>query len=282
MEHSEAGSLGEAVAPPEQGSSAEDRATPIPTITLMGWPLAAITEQQSVEHILDQLDQGHGGWVVTPNLDHLRRLVRDRSFAELCRPATLLVPDGMPLIWASRLQRTPLPERVAGSSLVSTLSEEAARRGRSIFLLGGDPGTAEGAGEALCRRYQGLKIAGTHCPIMGFEKDEQEIGKIADILKQASPDIVYVALGSPKQEWLISQLQEQLPNAWWMGVGISFSYLCGSVKRAPRWARKTGLEWCFRLFQEPRRLIKRYLWEDLPFGVFLLVKAAIRGLLGGR
>src|SRR6266542_2513783 len=132
----------------------------MPSVRLLGIELHAITEQRTVDHILDELDAGNGGAVVTPNLDHLRRCTRDLSFGALVAEADLVVADGMPLIWASRLQGTPLPQRVAGSDLISTLSATAAKRGRSIFLLGGAPGTAAAAAEVLQTANSQLKIVG--------------------------------------------------------------------------------------------------------------------------
>jgi N-acetylglucosaminyldiphosphoundecaprenol N-acetyl-beta-D-mannosaminyltransferase len=244
-------------------------------IYLRGIRIHAITEVQSVRYVLDNLADGHGGWVVTPNLDHLRRLSADRKLRALYSHATLVVPDGMPLIWAARLQGTPLPERVAGSSLITSLSAEAAREGRSIFLLGGDPGTADGAAKVLRGTFPGITIAGTHCPPLGFEKDPSRLQEVIDLLQEARPDIVYVALGSPKQEWLIGQLKGYLPRAWWLGIGISFSFVSGHVRRAPHWMQRAGLEWVHRLCQEPRRLAKRYLVHGLPFAGSLLTGAVI-------
>jgi N-acetylglucosaminyldiphosphoundecaprenol N-acetyl-beta-D-mannosaminyltransferase len=239
-------------------------------------PFCAINERQCVDLATDGNGHHAGGWIVTANLDHLRRMVRQRSYGELCRAATLVVADGMPLVWAARIQGTPLPERVAGSNLISSLSAAAAARGKSVFLLGGAPGTAEAAANVLTERYPALRVAGTHCPPVGFEHDSQQLAELTEALRQAQPDIVYVALGSPKQERLIAELRPVLPGAWWMGVGISFSFLCGDVKRAPRWMQRLGLEWVHRLVQEPRRLARRYLVDDLPFAVRLLGGAAWR------
>ena len=250
----------------------------IRSIRLRGLKLHAITEQQCIELILNELDAHRGGWVVTPNLDHLRRQVRDPSYAKLCQEATLIVADGMPLVWASRIQGTPLPQRVAGSSLISTLSDAAAKRGKSIFLLGGDLHTAEQAADVLAKKYKDLKIAGTHYPSPGFESDPQAIAKLTQTIRQSKPDIVYVALGSPKQERLIENLRHDVPefaSIWWLGVGISFSFLSGHVLRAPIWIQNMGLEWAHRLVQEPRRLAKRYLIQGIPFAITLLCSAAM-------
>lgn len=254
---------------------------PIPAITLKGVRLHRMTESECVRHVLDELDAGRGGWVVTANLDHLRRLVRDQSYVALCREATLVVADGMPLVWASRLQRTPLPERVAGSNLIWSLTEGASRRGRRVFLLGGTEGTAARTGEIFQSRFPDLRLAGVHFPPFGFERDANAIQTLKDALSEAKPDIIYVALGSPKQEQLIARLRGHVPGAWWLGVGISFSFIAGEVRRAPRWMQRCGLEWVHRLGQEPRRLMRRYLIDDLPFGVSLLASAAGRRLSGG-
>src|SRR4029453_11632952 len=143
----------------------------------------------------------------------------------LYQGASLVVADGMPLIWASRLQRTPLPERVAGSSLISTLSAGAAARGRSVFLLGGAPGPAHAAAPVLRQRHPDIRIAGTSCPARGFEADEFQLERLIEDLRRADPDIIYVALGSPKQERVIGRLRPHLSRAWWLGLGISLTFL---------------------------------------------------------
>ncbi|HEX6810700.1 MAG TPA: WecB/TagA/CpsF family glycosyltransferase [Planctomycetota bacterium] len=246
----------------------------MPIVDLMGFPIHAIRESACVEHIMTCVARGQGGWIVTVNLDHLRRMVHEPGYRELCEGATMLVPDGMPLIWASRLRGTPLPERVTGSNLVSSLSKAAAQASVPIFLLGGNPGAAQGAAAILTRRYPALRIAGTHCPEFGFEADPARIASITSQLRRCRPGIVYVALGSPKQEVLIDRLRGCLPSAWWVGVGISFSYLTGEVPRAPRWMQTIGMEWLHRLWQEPQRLSRRYLLHDLPFAVRLLFGSA--------
>jgi N-acetylglucosaminyldiphosphoundecaprenol N-acetyl-beta-D-mannosaminyltransferase len=250
----------------------------LPTIELCNVKLHRITELQCVEFILAELDAGRGGVVVTPNLDHLRRCVRDRLFGSLVAEADLIVADGMPLVWASRLQRTPLPERVAGSNLISSLSRGAAAKGRSVFLLGGAEGTAEGAAAILRQRHPELKIVGTYCPQIGFESKPKQMAEIVQMLSAAKPDIVFVALGSPKQEHLIAKLRPSVMSAWWLGVGVSFSFLTGHVKRAPQWMQRWGIEWFHRLCQEPRRLFKRYIVSGVPFAAMLFTRSFLAGI----
>ncbi|MHC4995620.1 MAG: WecB/TagA/CpsF family glycosyltransferase [Planctomycetota bacterium] len=248
---------------------------PFPIVELMGVPFISATENRCAEYILEEVQADRGGWVVTPNLDILRQRRYNNAVDQLMSEATFRVADGMPLVWASWVQGTPLPERVTGSNLIITLSQEATRHGRSIFLLGGDPGMADGAAGVLKGWFKDLKVAGTYCPPMGFDKDDSGIDPIIEILKEAKPDIVFVGLGCPKQEKLIKRLRPHLPNTWWMGVGISFSFLCGKVHRAPKWMQKMGMEWVHRLAQEPKRLSQRYLVHDIPF-FFVLIMSALR------
>jgi N-acetylglucosaminyldiphosphoundecaprenol N-acetyl-beta-D-mannosaminyltransferase len=247
----------------------------VPAVRLAGIDVHALGEAECCRHIADALDAGRGGHVVTVNVDLLRRACRDPQFRGIVARAELVVADGMPLVWASRLQRTPLPERVAGSNLITSLSAEAARRGRSVYLLGGDPGTAEAVAAVLRARHPEIAIAGTCCPPLGFERHEPALAELERTLTAAAPDIVFVALGSPKQEEVIVRLRPALPRAWWLGVGISFSFLAGKVRRAPRWVQAAGLEWLHRLVQEPRRLARRYLVDGLPFAARLLGGALV-------
>lgn len=247
----------------------------VPVVSLCGVRILGVTEAECVDVILDALDEGRGGWVITPNLDILRQAVHDADLFAMLERADLLVADGMPLIWASRMQGTPLPERVAGSNIISSLSAGAAARKRSLFLLGGSPGIADQAASILRERHPDLDIRGTYCPEFGFEKDEAQVAAIAEVVKASGADIVFVALGFPKGERLTDAIRHALPNAWWVGVGISFSFLCGDVQRAPMWMQKTGLEWVHRLQQEPRRLAKRYLVHDIPFAMRLFASASV-------
>ena len=250
----------------------------VPAVELEGVRLHALDERQCVRHVLEAVAAGRGGWIVTPNLDHLRRLAGDASLRARYGRADLAVADGMPLVWACRLQKTPLPGRVAGSDLIWSLSRAAAENGLSVFFLGGDPGTAEEAARTLRERFAGLRVAGVACPAPGFEDRPGEIGELAAKLAESRPDLVFVALGSPKQEVLIERLRPDLPAAWWMGVGISFSFVAGRVQRAPAWMRSLGCEWLHRMAQEPRRLVRRYLLDGVPFGAALIARSAWRGL----
>ncbi len=258
----------------------ERRVDPTPQrIDIMGQSLDRVSEAEAIDTALRGAHERRGGWICPVNLDVLRQAVRDPDTGSLVRQAELAVPDGMPLLWASRVQGTPLVHRVAGSSLIHTLTAEAARRGASVFLLGGDPGVAESAARRLETANPGLVIAGTHCPPMGFERSPEAMRAIEDALAAACPDIVFVGLGFPKQERLILQVRPLLPASWWVSSGISFSFVAGDVRRAPAWVQRIGMEWVHRLVQEPRRLARRYLVDGIPFFVQVLANSARRRAL---
>src|SRR3954451_3911667 len=224
----------------------------------MGLEVARVDEREVIDHVLAAVAAGEGGWVCPVNLDVLRQVVRDPLQRSLVAQADVVVADGMPLIWASRVQQAPLPERVSGSSLVRTLPAAGRAQGTSIFLLGGAPGVAEAAAEELRRSVSGVDIAGTLCPPLGFERSPEQLQAIEAALAEAEPDIVFVGLGFPKQDQLIAQLRRRFPRIWFVSCGISLSYLSGDVVRAPEWVQRLGLEWSYRLVQEPRRLARCY------------------------
>ena len=155
---------------------------------------------------------GQGGWVATPNVDICRAARRDPAVRALIGQASLTVADGMPLLWAARLRGTPLPERVTGASLIFSISAAAARHGQSVYLLGGEPGVPERAAEQLIRRCPGLRVAGTDAPPFGFDATERGVAQLRDRLTEARPDVVFVGLGCPKQERLITRLARPCPR----------------------------------------------------------------------
>jgi len=243
------------------------------SILLSGVRIDCVTEAEVVARVLSEVGLGRGGWVVTLNVDVLRILSRQRDLRKMIESADVMAADGMPLLWASRLQGTPLSARVAGTSLILSLSAAAARAGASIFLLGGSPGVAEGAGAVLSRNNPALQIAGVSCPPMGFDQDPLAMEELRTILLTARPDIVYVCLGFPKQERVIRELRASLPSAWFLGLGGSFTIISGEVSRAPVWMQRIGFEWCWRLGSEPKRLFERYIIHDVPFAIRLLTGA---------
>ncbi|WP_051325464.1 WecB/TagA/CpsF family glycosyltransferase [Glycomyces tenuis] len=252
--------------------------TSSPRIRLGGIGIDRVDERQAVARVLDAIEAGRGGQIVTPNVDIVAAARRSRELRAVIEASDLSVADGAPLVWASKLAGTPLPQRVAGSDLVWSLSEAASRHGLKVALLGGTPDGAarptERAAAVLERRYPGLKVVGAWCPPMGFERDESHWRALVDRFEAAAPDLVYVGLGFPKQEHVIVRLRAAAPRAWFLGCGASIDFIAGYRRRAPEWMRRSGAEWLFRLASEPRRLAGRYLLKDVPEALRLLSEAA--------
>jgi N-acetylglucosaminyldiphosphoundecaprenol N-acetyl-beta-D-mannosaminyltransferase len=244
---------------------------------LDGIRLDRVGEADVVATVRQALTSGTGGRIITPNVDILRQARRDPALRSQLEAADLVVADGAPLVWASRLAGTPVPERVAGSSLVWSLAEGLAADGRSVYLLGGAPAPivddegAYRAAMALVQAYPGLRVAGYASPPFGFDTDA-----VVREVVEARPDMVYVGLGFPKQEWLADRLCRELPNAWVLGCGAAINFIAGDQSRAPRWMQRSGLEWAHRLGSEPRRLAKRYLRDDAPYALGLLARSLAR------
>lgn len=236
---------------------------------LCGVAFDVCTEAEAVAAVLRASRAGRGGWVVTPNVDIMRALQRDQSLRRLVADADLVVADGMPLIWASRLAGRPLPERVAGASLIWSLTAGAAAAGRSIYLLGGAEGVPERAANALAVYGPGVVVAGGYSPPMGFDQLPDGYEEVRRRLADAAPDIVFCGFGFPRQERLIAYLREFFPQTWFVGCGAALAFAAGDLRRAPKWMQRFGTEWCYRLLTEPRRLARRYLVDDLPHAVRL-------------
>ncbi len=205
-------------------------------------------------------------YIVTPNAHHILLLQKDAHFREIYENAFLVVPDGVPLVWASKfLGGSILPERVNGTDLFERLCEVASEKKLRVFLLGGRPGAADSAAQTLLQKHSGLDIVGTYCPPYGFEVDKAEITLINARIRAAAPHILFVGLGAPKQEyWMYANYQELgVPIS--LGIGVSFELVSGMVPRAPLWMQKLGLEWFFRLIAEPNRLWKRYIIGNPSF-----------------
>jgi N-acetylglucosaminyldiphosphoundecaprenol N-acetyl-beta-D-mannosaminyltransferase len=251
---------------------------PAQRIELMDVAIDAISRDEAIASVLDRLARGVGGSVMTPNLDHLRQHRADRGVRPLFDSASLVLADGMPLLWASRLQETPLPERVPGSELILSLTEAAAPERRRVFLLGGAPGSADRAAQELASRFPGIEIVGTHCPDFGFESDPGANLAMERAIRTAAPDLVYVGLPFPKADRLILRLRAAAPSAWFLALGVSFSFVAGDLRRAPRWMQSAGLEWLHRMLCEPRRLCRRYLIDGLPFAARMFGRVAIARL----
>ncbi len=203
--------------------------------------------------------------VVGPNAHLVTMAERDSRFAEAMCDADLAVPDGISVVMASRLLGVPIPERVTGGDLMERMCAEAAHYGFRVFFLGGLPGAAVMAAHYLSSRYPGLLICGTLCPPVGFDSDPAELKRIGRAIAEASPDLVCVAFGAPKQEIWMQENRGQLQVGAIMAVGAALDVQAGLRRRAPRWVQVIALEWLYRLVMEPRRLWRRYLIGNARF-----------------
>jgi N-acetylglucosaminyldiphosphoundecaprenol N-acetyl-beta-D-mannosaminyltransferase len=250
-------------------------------VDLAGVQFDPLSEQEVVGRVLGELSAGRGGQIMTPNVDILQRVMRDPELKGHLAASEIVVADGKPLIWASRIAGNGLPARVPGSDLIWSLSSAMAGAGRSVYLLGGEPGTASVADEVLRERFPRLKLAGHLSPSFGFDTRAGEYEEVCDTVVGAAPDLVFVGFGFPKQERVIERLRRRLPQTWFLGCGAAIGFVAGVHSRAPGWMQDSGLEWVHRLALEPRRLMRRYLVDDLPFAVRLLAGSARERLRKG-
>lgn len=222
-----------------------------------------VTMNEALEKIDQLIIKKSPSYVVTPNVDHIVKLEKDIELQKVYDKADLILTDGMPLIWISKLKSNPIKEKVSGSDLFPKVCELAADKGYKVFLLGAAEGVAKKAAENLKIKYPKLIVSGTYSPSYGFEKKEDEINQIISLINEAKPDILAVGLGAPKQEKFIYKYRDKLNVPVSLAIGASIDFEAGNVERAPKWMQKCGLEWFYRLCKEPKRMFKRYLVDDL-------------------
>jgi exopolysaccharide biosynthesis WecB/TagA/CpsF family protein/anti-anti-sigma factor len=255
------------------------------TIVILGIPIDNLNMDETVERIFKMIDDygtdGRPRQVATVNVDFVVNTltwslgrIRHPELIDILRRADLVTADGMPIVWTSRLLGTPLKERVTGADLVPRLAEEAARRNKSIFFLGGRGDIGKRAAEVLKRRYPDLKVAGVESPFVYIEGEaladtEEEDKVIVDQINRSGADILLIAFGNPKQEVWFDRNRYRLKVPVSIGIGGTFEFIVGTVSRAPIWMQKTGLEWVYRITQDPGRLWKRYLVGFFKFGVMI-------------
>ena len=245
-------------------------------VWVWGLPLAPLRMAEAVERIEALIVAGTPRFCITANLNYAMICDADGRLRQINEQAALVLADGMPLVWASRLGRKPLPERVAGADLVLRLCERGALNGRRVFLLGGPTGVAEQAAQELLRRFPGLIIVGTECPPFRDWTPEEQAG-LVERIRAARPELLFVAFGQPKGELWIAENHQAAGATVAVQVGGSFDFITGRLRRAPRWMQRAGLEWLYRFLQEPRRLGVRY-----ARNLWFLCRLAIGALFGKR
>jgi len=270
--------------------NAENESRPV----IFGLPFDALTVPRTLDRIFEfaATPPGERGCRIaaTVNVDFivntyhaLSSVPRAPALAAVLRRAELVVADGMPLVWLSRLLGTPLPERVAGSDLVPMIAERAAREHRKLYFLGGTEENTRRAAEVLRAKYPGLEIAGVDTPFVKLDApDAAELDReICRRINDSGASILLVGFGNPKQELWLERNRRGLDCGIAIGVGGTFNFLAGAVKRAPEWMRRSGTEWIYRIIQEPGRLWKRYFIGLLQFNIMALRALATRPRRGG-
>ncbi|WP_183279696.1 WecB/TagA/CpsF family glycosyltransferase [Clostridium fungisolvens] len=229
----------------------------------------------SMEEALVRIDalirNGRYNYVVTPNVDHIVKLEKDQELREVYNNADLILVDGMPLVWISKLNKEPIKEKISGSDFFPEVCKLSSNKGYKVFLLGAAEGVADRAAKNLQVKYPKLNIVGAYSPSFGFEKKEDEVKKIIKIINEVKPDILAVGVGAPKQEKFIYNYLSDLKVPVSLGIGATIDFEAGNIKRAPRWMQKSGLEWFYRLSKEPKRMFKRYLVDDMKI-ISIIIK----------
>ena len=244
-------------------------------VSLFGFEFDNVTLQQAAHRVLELTERPEvGHYVVTPNLDHAVILNKRPELADVYRSAALVVADGSPLIWASRWLQRPISERVAGSDLVPAVFQAASRRLR-VYLLGARTGVAQVAARKIEETYPNIHVVGVQSPPVGFEKDQATNYFAVKQVADASPDILILGLGAPKQELWAYRERHRLQAKVILCAGATIDFLAGERSRAPVWCQRYGLEWAHRILGEPRRLAPRYATDAVMFPL-LFAKQVLR------
>jgi N-acetylglucosaminyldiphosphoundecaprenol N-acetyl-beta-D-mannosaminyltransferase len=212
-----------------------------------------------------------GQYIAVTGMHGVMEALHDEEFSGILNGASLVVPDGYPLVVLGRRNGFALARRVYGPELMEAFCEETARRGYRHYFYGGAEGVAEELARRFARRFAGMEIAGTCCPpFRALTADEER--EVREKIKASRADVVWVGLGTPKQERWMARQREALGVPVLVGVGAAFDFHTGRVAQAPRWMRENGLEWLFRLASEPRRLWRRYLIDGSEFAWLVLLE----------
>lgn len=237
-------------------------------VALFGCQIDSLRMPQAVARVYEMIADWNGAcqYVVTPNVQHVVMLEHHAGLRRAYEDASLVLPDGMPLIIASRLLGRALPERVTGADLVFQLLKSAKEHnGLRVFLLGAGPGVAQRAAERIMARWPAVDVVGVYSPPFGFENNVAENDEIIQRIAASQPDLVVVGLGAPKQEQWVHTHRTKLNAPVALCVGATIDFLAEHKSRAPRWMQKSGLEWLYRAGTEPRRLLWRYIHDAWNF-----------------
>jgi N-acetylglucosaminyldiphosphoundecaprenol N-acetyl-beta-D-mannosaminyltransferase len=239
-------------------------------VELMGCAIDNLSMEETLQTVEGFIGTGEPHQHVVVNVDKLVKASRDPELRRIINDCALVNVDGMPVVWASRLLGKPLKERVAGVDLFEALMHRAAEKGWRVFLLGAKEEVVSKVAHTYQHKFPKLVLAGYR---NGYWKGEREEAQVVEQIRAAQPDLLFVAISSPKKEQFLGRYQAEMKIPFAMGVGGTFDVAIGHVKRAPVWMQKSGLEWFYRFLQEPRRMFRRYFIDDMAF-VWLFIKEA--------
>ena len=246
------------------GDAATDHGQQSDRVNVLGVGISAINMASARAAILEAVRTKRRGYVCVANVHSVSEAQRDPEFRRVLNRALLCTPDGMPIVWMGRWYGFRAMDRVDGPDLMLNLCDATRDTGHTHFLLGGKIGVAEALKARLEREFPGIKIVGTFSPpFRPLEVTEENA--LVRLIAEAHPDIIWIGLGAPKQERFMAKYLPRLATTIMIGVGAAFDFHTGRVRRAPRWVQRSGLEWLFRLYQEPRRLWRRYLKSNPLF-----------------
>ena len=218
---------------------------------------------ETLSAIGKMVENGEKKYIVAINVDVVMKIENDSYLKKITDNADMVLVDGKPLIWISKIHKKPVKAKISGSDLVPLLCEKSAKRGYSLFIIGGKEGIAEKAKLKLEEKYPNINVVGTYAPPFGFEKDEKELEKINRLISENKPDLLIACFGCPKQEKWIYENYQKYDAKVSICAGATVDFLAGNVNRAPKWMSEHGLEWFYRFLQEPKRMFKRYFIDDV-------------------
>lgn len=236
----------------------------IPSTDILGVQISALNMPLAVETIEGWVDRNDPNYVCIFSLHGIMECQDDPALKDVCNAAGLRTPDGMPLVWLSRRAGHKQVSRVYGPDLMLELASRSAATGHRHFFYGGALGVADELVARLSERFPGLRVAGTHCPPLMPTK-AIESPEVIEKINASDADIVWVGLGTPKQDWWVANHRALLNAPVLIAVGAAFDFHAGRAKQAPKWMQRNGLEWLFRLTQDPKRLWRRYLLKPSAF-----------------
>jgi N-acetylglucosaminyldiphosphoundecaprenol N-acetyl-beta-D-mannosaminyltransferase len=244
-----------------------------PSVEVLGVHVSGIDMHEALVRIVEWIAHGNPRYVCITGAHGVIESQRDARLKAIHNEAGLVTPDGMPLVWLARWLGAAHTRRVCGSDLMHAVTALSAIRGYRQFFYGGGEGVANKLKSALIRRHPKLQVVGTMCPPFRTLTPQEDEAAVAAI-NAANPDIVWVGLSTPKQEYWMAEHRSRIKAPVLIGVGAAFDFLSGSKKQAPLWMQRSGLEWLFRLLTEPRRLWRRYA-TIVPAFIFLSMRQLI-------